>query len=140
MKRVFFVLVLSLTSLACKKDDPDPAIESIVGKWRLDAYEKMVSGEQIWEKVPAGQSSYLTFRFDGVMLDSKDLPMCCAQGGYYLNGAFFGIKPKSSLPHNPQCGLIDCIGCSTLNFEQAGDELIITYCPPISTRAKYVKI
>ena len=82
----------------CKKDRPDPAIESIVGKWHLDAYEKLVNGDKVWEKAKDNPPGYLSFRFDGIMLDSKDLPSCCAPAGYNLNGTFFKIKPKASLP------------------------------------------
>ena len=132
--------MLPVILFGCRKDNPDPAIESIVGKWQLEAYEKTLNGGKVWETTQGGQPSYLTFRFDGVMLDSKELPMCCPPTGYYLNGTFFAIKPRTSLPHNPQCDLIDCIGCANLDLEQTGDELVITYCAPVSTRVKFVRI
>ena len=131
MKHILLLFLISILSLQCKKDqtpDPDPQIASIVGRWRLAGYEIEENGKKVWKLNPNDITSYITFRFDGVMLDSKGLAMCCPPSAYKLNGTIFKIIPKAELAVNPQCGVIDCVSCETLQMDQSGDELIITYC------------
>lgn len=53
MKKLLCLLLLPLLLLNCKKKDPDPlpAVKEIAGKWRLEANEKTVNGQKVWEKV-----------------------------------------------------------------------------------------
>lgn len=140
MKQIFIFVLLVLTFSGCKKEenqDPLPEIKTIVGKWRLDAYERIVNGEKVWEKV-TGEPSYLSFRFDGVILGKDGLPTCCAPTSFTLNGILFNIVPKAKLPENPQCALVDCYSCPIWEMEQNEDQLILSYCIGPS-RARYIR-
>lgn len=141
MRKLLFVLMMLAGLVGCKKDDgPEalPEIASLVGRWKTAAYENVVDGAKVWVAV-SGEASYLNFRYDGVILDSKGLPACCAPGAYYLNGVLFKVDPKEAVPKNPQCALVDCIGCDTWSMEQTGNELILSICNPNGLRAKYVR-
>jgi hypothetical protein len=141
MKKLLFALMISLVMVACKMDEPEPEpeIAAIVDRWKLTAYENTVNGEKVWVPVQ-GEPYYMSFRFDGVILDSKGLPACCSPKAYYLNGVLFQIKPKTEVPVNQQCALVDCIGCDTWSIEQTGNELIVTLCEPFTaTRSKYIR-
>lgn len=140
MKKLLCVLMLPLLLITCKKDDPEPEpeIASIVGKWRHIAYETTVDGEKVW--VPAEpQIQTITFRYDGLILGSDGLPPCCRPKSYHVNGVFFKVIPKTTVPGNAQCAFVDCIGCETWDIEQAGNDLIITLCEPTSSRSKYIR-
>lgn len=140
MKGLTVILLLAIAFTACKKDsnEPVPAVKSIVGKWRLDAYERTINGLKVWEKITDNEPSYLSFRYDGVILGTNDLPVCCGPGSYKLNGNLFKIEPKGKLPENPQCTLVDCVGCPTWDMEQNGNELIISSCRQF-IRARYIR-
>ena len=141
MKKLLFTLIISLAAVACKKDDPEPEpeIAAIVSTWKHIAYENTVDGEKIWVPVD-GESSYISFRFDGLILDSKGLPACCAPKAYYLNGVLFEVKPKAEVPINSYCISVDCIGCDTWDIEQTGNELIISLCEPFTDRrSKFIR-
>jgi hypothetical protein len=140
MKKLLFALMIPLVLVGCKKDnpEPEPEIRSIVSTWKQIAYETTVNGNKVW--VPTqGEPGFLTFRFDGLILDSKGLPACCAPKAYYLNGVFFEVKPKAEVPINEQCALVDCVGCSTWNIEQTENELIVSLCEPLKSRSKYIR-
>lgn len=141
MKPIYLILLISSILIECKDKqmDPDPEINGIVGKWRFEGYEKEENGNKIWFKETTDQPSFLTIRFDGIMLNSNGLPACCRPGSYNLNGTFYKIEPKADIPENPQCALVDCVGCETLQLDQTGDEMIMTYCEPLGTRIKYVR-
>ena len=140
MKKLLFFICLYIFVLGCKNErtEPLPEIKTIVGKWRLEAYERTENGQTTWEKVSGNEPSYLSFRFDGVILDSKGLPACCTPPAYKLNGTTFTVVPKADLPENKQCYLVDCIGCASWDIEQDGDEMIISICK-IGSRARYVR-
>lgn len=141
MKRYLYILLIPFLLLNCKKEkEPAPAIKEIVGRWRLDAVEKTVNGQKVWEKVSSDSPSYLTFRFDGVILDGKGLPWCCSPETLIVNGTSFKIKPKAKVPTNPQCALIDCVSCSSWDLEQKENELIITLaCQSLNYRHRYLR-
>jgi hypothetical protein len=131
MREILFLLVILMIFSACKKDGPDPApeIESIVGKWRLKALEKTEDGQKIWEEINIGaEPSYISFRFDGVLLDHKGLPFCCQPDSLTLNGNPFKIVPKAKLPDNPVCSVINCATCPNWEIQQNGNEITIASC------------
>ena len=76
MKRILYALLLPILLVGCKKHDFEipPTIKELVGKWRLQAVEKTVNGQTVWEEVPAADVSTFTIRFDGVILDKDGLP------------------------------------------------------------------
>lgn len=140
MKKLLFTLIIPFVLFACKKDNPEPKpeIETIIGTWKQTAYENLVNGKKTW--VPTvGEPYYMSFRSDGLILDSNELPACCAPKAYYVNGVLFEVKPKTSVPVNERCMLVDCVGCATWDIEQTGDELILTICEPLSRRSKYIQ-
>jgi hypothetical protein len=142
MRRIIYLLILPVILSACKKEHFDSIgeIEPLVGKWRLEAYEKTVNGQKTWEKVPDDQLSYLSFRFDGVILGSDGLPRCCAPKSFTLNGVLFIIEPKADVVHNPVCDLIDCFSCENWVINQNGGEIIVsTSCDSFTQTAKYTR-
>lgn len=143
MKRLLLILILPLLFLECKKNDleTEPAVKSIAGKWQLVAYEKTVDGEKVWENVdPDSQKNFTIFRGDGVILDSKGLPACCAPMKYFLNGNLFEIKTVVDHTLNSSCNFVDCIGCEYWNIEQKEDEMIITLCDTVPIKTKYIRV
>ncbi|MCF2517680.1 hypothetical protein [Dyadobacter sp. CY351] len=140
MKKLFFALMISLTLVACKEDDPEPQpeIATIADTWKQTAYEKTVDGKKVWIPVD-GEPTYISFRFDGVVLDGKGLPLCCPPDAYYVNGVLFEVKPKAEVPVNNVCMTVDCIGCATWDIEQTGDEMILTYCKPVNMKLKFIR-
>jgi hypothetical protein len=140
MKYLLFAMMIPLVLFACKNEDPapEPDIAPIVHKWKLTAYENTVNGENIWVPIDS-EPIYISFRFDGLILDSNGLPSCCAPKAYYVNGAFFEVKPKAAVPLNPHCSMVFCMSCTTLNIEQIGDELILSGCDSSMSRSKYVR-
>lgn len=128
MRASLFLLMLTAVLFSCKKDEiiPDPAIENIVGKWRLKAYEQEVNGVKSWSNVPDSASYTLGFRFDGVILDHSGLPACCVPDRYYVNEMLFKVVPKAKLDVNPVCAFSLCMANpDPWNIVQNGNELII---------------
>ena len=140
MKKLLYALMFSLVLVACKSDDPKPAmeIEGIVGSWKYVATEQIVNESPTWVAVSGDYN--ITFRKDGVMTDSRGLPDCCAPMAYKVNGLWFKIKNETAQEIFQQCGLVDCTGCRTWNIEQTGDELIIfSGCEPRVIVSKYIR-
>ena len=128
MKTSLFLLMLTAVLFSCKKDEiiPDRAIENIVGKWRLRAYEQEVNGVKSWANVPDSASYTLGFRFDGVILDHSGLPACCVPDRYYVNETLFKVVPKAKLDVNPVCAFSLCMANpAPWNIIKNGNELII---------------
>ncbi|WP_428655477.1 hypothetical protein [Runella sp.] len=138
MKIVQYFL-LFLVTVSCREKTPTPpeTLAPLVGKWRLDAYERTENGKKVWKAVDPQSTSFLSFRFDGVVLDSKGLPSCCAPGSLTINGKEFKIIPQAALPENPSCAYIDCISCATMDIELTGDTFIQHSC--FGSRSRYVR-
>ncbi len=140
MKNLLLALIFTLVLIACRSDNPKPApeIEAIVGAWKYVATEKIVDDKPIWITV-AGKSN-ISFRHDGVILDSRGLPNCCAPKAYQVNGLWFKIKNETAQEISEQCGPVDCIGCPTWNMIQTGNELIVfSGCEPHVETKKYIR-
>ncbi|MCF2447222.1 hypothetical protein L0657_24925 [Dyadobacter sp. CY345] len=142
MKSIFVILALTFFLCDCRDKDPEPlpAIKEIFGTWRLEAYGRTINGEIKWESVSSTDQPYLiTFRHDGVVLNDKGLPVCCAPKSYTLNGVLFEIIPKEKVESNPQCAFVDCI-TSKWNIEQNEDQLILTLSDVVAvSKSKYVR-
>ena len=141
MKRYLYILLIPFLLLNCKKEkEPAPVIRGIVGRWRLDAVEKTVNGQKVWEKVSYDPPTYLAFRFDGVILDGKGLPWCCSPEMLIVNGTSFKIEPKAKVPSNPQCAYVDCFTCPSWDLEPKENELILTSsCQSLNSRSRYFR-
>lgn len=143
MKTLIY-LILSLLLLGCKKQNLDPPaeIKDIVGTWRLDAVEKMVNGQVVWEEVafnPDDPNVSFTIRFDGVLLGRDGLPPCCGLDSYSVDGKPYLVKPKRPVPHNSHCDLINCASCPRNMIGQDGELIVVATCEKFTTRAKYVR-
>lgn len=143
MKRILYALLLPILLVGCKKEKdpaPLPVIKEIVGKWRLDALEKTVNGQKVWEKVSYDPPTYLAFRFDGVILDNKGLPWCCSPETLIVNGTSFRVDPLAKVPTNPQCALVNCYSCPSWDLQRNENELIITSsCEFMKYRERYLR-
>ena len=142
MKTLAYFLLLSVLFSNCKKNDltPPAEIEEIVGAWRLEAVEKVVDGQAVWEKVNDDPPYRFIFRHDGVPLDINGLGQCCSPDSLIVNGTPVKIRPTAKIPKNPDCALINCFTCPTWGLEQNGDELVITQdCQSQSRRFRYVR-
>ena len=140
MKNLLLALMFALVLIACKSDNPKPAmeIEGIVGSWKYVATEKIVNEIPTWVAVNGDYN--VTFRQDGVIIDSRGLPNCCAPKAYQVNGLWFKIKNETAQEIFKQCGPVDCTGCRTWNIVQTGDELIIfSGCDPRVITSKYTR-
>lgn len=140
MKNLLLTLMFPIVLIACKSDNPKPAleIEDIVGSWKYVATEKIVNETPTWVAVD-GESN-VSFRQDGVILNSRGLPNCCAPKAYQVNGLWFKIKNETAKEISEQCGPVDCMGCPTWNILQSGDELIIfSGCEPRVITSKYIR-
>ncbi len=137
MKQLLLLIAVLLMCISCKKDapEPDPEVAWLVGNWQEIAREQTVDGELQWEAVQQG--AFLTFRFDGVLLNEKGLPACCGPTAFNINGVDYPIVPKAKIEENPACSLVDCFPCATWDLEQNGNELILSPC--LGPRTKYVK-
>jgi len=135
---LYFLLFLFMANCRDKNVAPE-TLKPLVAKWRLAAYERVENGKKVWKEVDPQSASFVSFRFDGVVLDSKDLPFCCPPNSLNINEKNFKIIPKIALPENPTCALIDCIGCPTWEIKLLGDEFIKEDCG-ISLKRKYVRV
>jgi hypothetical protein len=142
MKQILFLLAFSMMWSGCKKDsndDPLPEVAGIAGKWRHTETEKTENGKTSWSPVVNyDEPTYISFRYDGVIVDNEGLPQCCGPDSLKINGVPFKIVPKSDLPVNPACAYVDCVGCAIWEITQTGDELIISTCGTFP-RHKYVR-
>lgn len=121
-------ILLVLFFAGCKKEKLGPEeIKPLVGRWNLEAVEFKGPIKQ-WEPLPATQSDAFQIRYDGVVLTKDGLGTCCGPKSLTLNQKVFSIKPKEAIPRNPQCDLIDCLGCETFELELKNDTLIASSC------------
>lgn len=134
---LFFLLFLSMAQCRDKNVAPE-TLQPLVAKWRLVAYERVENGKKVWKDVGSQSPSFVTFRFDGVILDSRGLPYCCPPTALNINGKEFKIIPKTAIPENPICAAVDCIGCATWEIEWSEDEFILNLCG--WSKSKYVRM
>lgn len=141
MKNLVLAPILLFTFFACKSDNPKPApeIEGIVGTWKYVATETIVNDKPEWVSVP-GESN-VSFRHDGVILDSRNLPNCCAPKAYQVNGEWFVINKDTAREISEKCGPVDCMVCPTAwNIFQTNDELVVfSGCAPRVLTKKYIR-
>jgi hypothetical protein len=144
MKRLLCIPILVIMLLGCKSNENDSvaaksvALQSIVGKWLMSETEQIVNGKLVWTKATTLTPVYLSFSPEGVPLDSDGLAFCCGPDELYVNGSNIKIDPKAKLPYvNPVCVLSSCISCPTMDIEQSGNEMVVSYCQ--GGRVKYVK-
>jgi hypothetical protein len=132
-------LLLVLFFFGCKKDDPYAAIEPLVGKWEWVATQE--ADQEDWTMVGVDTNRViLSFRSDGLILDSSGTPPCCAPSAYILNGKPFNIEPKFPVEANRMCELVNCISCEFWDIKQSGDEIVVSFCTPGGNRYKYRRI
>ena len=138
MRRLLYAVIFLIILFGCKKDDPEPVaeIKPLAGSWDLKAIEKINNGVATWENVSVLDASYLTFRFDGVLMDSNGKPECCPPDLLVINGSKVHVKPLADMT-NERCILADCNGCAAWNIQINGSELILKTCNP--SRLKYIR-
>ena len=136
---IFLLLIVALGSCKPKAVVPE-TIAPLVGKWRLDAYETTVNGKKEWTltSINASTANYIQIREDGVLLTGNGQELCCAPSSLTINGKRFEIIPKSAIPDNPMCALVDCIGCATWDIEWTEDTFVLSLCIN-SSRSRYVR-
>ena len=145
MKRLLCIPILVMMLLGCKSNENDSvaaqsaALQSIFGKWLMTETEQVVNGKLVWAKATTLTPVYLSFSPEGVPLDSDGLAFCCGPDELYVNGSNLKIDPKARLPYlNEACSKVNCISCPTMDIEQSGNEIIVSYCQ--GARIKYVRI
>jgi hypothetical protein len=140
MKKLLLYFLLFLTTVGCREKTLSPEeLQPLVDKWRYAAYEKIVNGNKVWQDTDSLSPSFISFRFDGVVLDSQGLPRCCAPSALNINGKKFEIIPKAEVPRNPTCDYIDCIMCSVWSIDLKGDTFFLENCVN-GLRYKYVRV
>lgn len=135
---LYFLVFLSMANCRDKNVAPE-ILQPLVGKWRLAAHERVENGTKVWKEVDPQSTSFVSFRFDGVVLNSKDLPLCCPPTALNINGKEFVIIPRATVPENPTCAYVDCIGCSTWEIKLTEDTFILDDCG-ISLKREYVRV
>ncbi|WP_026632450.1 hypothetical protein [Dyadobacter alkalitolerans] len=139
MRKSIIILLVAICLSNCKDDteEPNPKLESIVGKWRLIEKEVEINGQKMWQK--ASDRIPYTFSINpaGVVLDNAGLPACCGPKSFMLNGIVVKIESATELPINPTCATVNCAPCDVWGMDQKGNELIISYCE--LERAKFIK-
>ena len=144
MKRLLYVPILVMMLLGCKSNENDSvaaqsaALQSIFGKWLMTETEQVVNGKLVWTKATTLTPVYLSFSPEGVLLDSDGLAFCCGPDELYVNGSNIKIDQKAKLTYfNEACATVNCIGCPTMDIEQSGHEMIVSYCQ--GGRVKYIR-
>lgn len=140
MKQILFLLfIIVMCGCTADRTEPLPQIKDVVGTWQLTELGRSENGETIWSEIEtADKPHFFSIRFDGVLLDDKDLPLCCAPQSLKVNGVPFTIEPKAAVPVNPLCIAVSCMQCTNWQIEQTGDQMIITTCGS-SPKSKYVR-
>ncbi|WP_159470631.1 hypothetical protein [Dyadobacter sp. 3J3] len=140
MKRLFYIPLLLILLLNCKKDkidtQPDEIMKPLVGKWHLTETEETVNGKKMWVPVTL-TTVYVTFRFDGILLDEKEMVGCCATKIYNINNTKFEVIPRAAVPYY-DCSTVYCAACPSYDIEFNGNEMIISRCN--SARSKYIRV
>ncbi|WP_149242762.1 hypothetical protein [Dyadobacter sp. 32] len=141
MKSLLYILIVVFSMISCKSGDEgfpfSTSVETIVGQWRLVAEEQGFVGQSLWASVKQDSTYDVIFRNDGVILNHKGLPACCAPKSLTINGAFYEIKPTSPLASNPDCASINCGNCLIWDIQISGNEMILASCN--SLRRRYLR-
>ena len=139
MKYLLYLLLFLFMANCRDKNVAPETLQPLVGKWRLVAYERMENGTKVWKEADPQSTLFVSFRFDGVVLDSKELTYCCPPSALNINGKEVKIIHKTALPENPTCAFIDCMGCPTWEIKLTGDTFILDSCFN-SLKSKYVRV
>lgn len=130
MNRLLLFLVLALAFAQCKRDrdpEPQPEISGIVGEWHMIETRYTSGDSTVIKNTTNEPQRAFSIRFDGVML-YDGYASCCAASEYLVNGKAFEVKPLKDVPHDLDCGLVDCWACPKLIITQTGDEMMIESC------------
>jgi len=139
MKYLLYFLLFLLMANCRDKNMARETLQPLVAKWRLAAYERVENGTKVWKEADLQSPSFIFFRFDGIVLDSRGLSLCCPPTALNINGKEFKIVPKATVPENPACAYIDCIGCANWEIKLTGDTFILDDCG-ISLKREYVRV
>lgn len=143
MKKLLYIPLFIWCLIACNSQEMDSismfadVAQSMSGAWRLDAVERGMGNQKSWEKVDSTRADTLTFRTDGVILDTKGLPRCCSPTSLVINGQLVEIKPSMAVPANPLCASVNCVSCATWDIQLSANEMIVAPCN--MSRLKYVR-
>lgn len=144
MKRLFYIPLLFLLLLNCKKDkidtEPEEIMKPLVGKWRLTEVEQIVNEEKVWVPFVGYEAIYMNFRFDGILLDENGKAFCCVPQIYNINNTRFEVKPRASVSYSANCSTTNCgvAFCPTYDIEVSSNEMTISNCN--SFKSKYLKL
>lgn len=143
MKRLYCIPLLIMLLLGCKSNENDSiaaqsVVQSLAGKWLMTETEQIVGGKFVWQPVTTLTPVYIILSPEGILLDADGKASCCGPNELNINGSNFKIDPvvKQSY-YNADCATVFCYSCPTMDIEQSGNEMIISYCQ--SGRVKYVK-
>ncbi|HEV7348139.1 hypothetical protein [Telluribacter sp.] len=142
MKYLNYCLLL-LFLWGCRDREVSPeVVKPLVGTWHLAAYEETQNGKTVWVELPAGQGYTLQIREDGVLLNEAGLPICCGPSALRINGNFFRIQPKGTLPENPACALALCATCEVwhIDVRNEGQEFFFTCPNSNSGKSRFVRL
>ncbi len=132
---ILFVFLVFAFSFCKSKNEPQPEVANIVGKWLLVETIHTQNDSTIVEQVSGEQAYTIAFRYDGVLLDRDGQRSCCGPSSYFLNGILFRIKTNEVLPG--YCATVLCMVCPQWEMIQQGDSLTITACQDV--KSKYVR-
>tara|TARA_R110002124_G_scaffold271631_2_gene440551 strand:+ start:517 stop:951 length:435 start_codon:yes stop_codon:yes gene_type:complete len=140
LKKTIPIFFLLLALFNCKKNNAiKPVGDSILeGKWQLVAEESDQNGALEWVKVTNVEPIYIYFRADGIQVDDKGMPFCCASNILKLNGKSISLVPLYALPINPHCANVYCFICNNNEITLSETELIFASCSV--NRKKYQKV
>jgi hypothetical protein len=142
MKYLTYCLLLLLLWGCADREVSPKVVKPLVGTWRLAAYEQTQNGKKEWVKLPAGQGYTLQIREDGAVLNEFGRPICCGPSALRINGRFFRIQPKGTLPENPACAHVRCATCEVWHIDLQKDAQAFFYtCPNRNSgKSRYVRL
>lgn len=142
MKGLLYIALIFTGVFGCKSEDANvklpPSVAELGGPWKLIAEEQGFVGQSAWVDVKQDSAYNIIFRSDGLLLNAKGLPACCAPTSLTINGIFFEIKPSGQLAPNPECTSVKCTNCPLWDIQIAGSEMTITKCKDV--KRKYLRI
>jgi hypothetical protein len=145
VKRILAISILFISMFTCTNKDMDVqnsiVAETIAGNWKLVAEEQGFIGQSqsTWSAVKQDSTYNIGFLPNGVLLDFKGIPACCAPTSLTINGTFYEVKPSGGqLAPNPDCAKVNCSYCPIWEIKLTGNEMIVGTCN--SARKKYQRI